>query len=183
MSSDTALDETMIGIVTLRELDAALKQFPVWVHPFAGLEFGRARRAYGQAHADGRIVLSSHFLGTSALADLEDTIRHELAHLIVGIRERHGPRWKAVARALGAVPRASGRSQAPDLHARMNDAPYTLVAIMMNGKEHELKPAFRRSRRFLEYRGDGGQSRYSVGGETVARFVYRKRATSRETAE
>jgi len=169
------LDKTVIGAVVLRELDRALALFPDWAHPFAGLSFNRARRCYGQAHHDGRIVLSTLFLGTAALADLEDTVRHELAHLIAGIEERHGPRWRAVARTLGAVPRAAGRSHSPELSARMDDAPWTLVAVLASGEECELKPAFRRDRRFMNYRLGAGNRRYRFAGEDVLCFRYRRR--------
>ncbi len=42
-----------------------------------------------------------------------DTILHEVAHVLcehlVDGRERHGPRWQLIARALGAQPNAAGR--------------------------------------------------------------------------
>lgn len=169
------LDRTVIGAVVLRELDRALALYPDWAHPFAGLSFNRARRCYGQAHRDGRMVLSTVFLGTTALEDLEDTVRHELAHLIAGIEARHGPRWRAVAKRLGAVPRASGRSQSAELNARMDDAPWTLVAVLASGEERELKPAFRRNRRFTEYRLGSGPQRYRCAGQDVLCFKYRRR--------
>lgn len=169
------LDQTIIGAVVLRELDRALALYPMWAHPFAGLAFNRARRCYGQAHRDGRMVLSTVFIGTAALEDLEDTVRHELAHLIVGVEERHGPRWRAVARKLGAVPRATGRSRSQDLSERMDDAPWTLVAILGSGEERELKPAFRRNRRLMDYRLSAGQQRYRCAGQDVLRFEYRRR--------
>lgn len=172
------LDETIIGAVVLRELDRALTLYPDWVHPFAGLSFNRARRCYGQAHRDGRMVLSTLFIGTGALGDLEDTVRHEFAHLIAGIEARHGPRWRAVAKKLGAVPRATGRSQSPELNARMDDAPWTLVATLVSGEERELKPAFRRDRRFADYRLGDGSQRYRCAGQDVLYFTYRRRLPS-----
>lgn len=174
-SAPPTLDRTLISAVVLRELDRALDAFPRWVHPFAGLSFNNARRSYGQAHRDGRMMISRLFLGTTALGDLEDTVRHEFAHLIVGIDQKHGPRWKRTALALGAVPRATGRSRAPDLQARMEDAPFTLVAVLASGEERALKPAFRRSRALIAYRDAGGGRRYFVAGEAVLRFCYRPR--------
>jgi predicted SprT family Zn-dependent metalloprotease len=42
-----------------------------------------------------------------------DTILHEVAHILTGAliakRENHGPKWRAIARALGASPAGSGR--------------------------------------------------------------------------
>jgi hypothetical protein len=173
-----ALDRAMIGVVVLREVQRALAMFPDWVHPFAGLELNRARRSFGQAHRNGRLVISRVFLGTRALEDLEDTVRHEIAHLIVGIDERHGRRWRAVARRLGAQPRASGRSRAEDLGRRMDDAPYTLVAVLESGAVHDLKPAYRRSRSYLDYRAGHGGREYRFRGERVSRFLYRPRSTA-----
>ncbi len=169
------LDETMIGVVVLREADQALELYPDWAHPFAGLSFNRARRCYGQAHRDGRIVISKVFIGTDALDDLEDTVRHELAHLIVGIDQRHGTAWRRVAKRLGAEPRARGRAVSPDLASRMDDAPFTLVAVLESGEERELKPAYRRSRRFTEYRHSPRGRSYAVAGQTVKRFYYAER--------
>ena len=171
--SDTGLTELMIQTVVLRELDHAMALFEAWAHTFAGLELSRrTRRSYGQAHSDGRLVLSAQFLGTSALADLEDTVRHELAHLIVGIGHRHGPVWKAVAKKLGATPRATGRAGDPSLQARMADAPYTLIAVLQNGRKREIKTVFRRSRRYQEYRYGRGGQRYRFEGEFVDHFRY-----------
>jgi hypothetical protein len=172
------LDRTMISVVVLREVDRALALFPDWTHPFAGLDLNRARRSFGQAHRDGRIVISSVFVGTGALEDLEDTVRHEIAHLIVGIDERHGPRWRRVAKRLGAVPRASGRSRARDLGERMDDAPWMLVAVLDSGAQHELKPAWRRSRSYLEYRAGRGGREYRYRGQRVSHFLYRCRSTA-----
>ncbi len=173
---DPLLDRTIISVVVLREVDRALTRYPEWVHPFAGLSFNRARRSYGQAHRDGRIVISTVFFGTSALDDLEDTVRHEIAHLIVGIDARHGPRWRRVARALGAVPRATGRSSCASLNARMDDAPYTLVAVLASGEECEVKSVYRRSRRYQDYRLGARGAHYRYRGESVLRFEFRERS-------
>jgi hypothetical protein len=167
------LTEAMIGTVVIREVDRALQGYPVWAHPFAGLEYTRARRLYGQARSDGRILISRQFLGTAALADLEDTVRHEIAHLIVGLGKRHGPQWKRVAASLGAQPRASGRSADAVLHRRISDAPLRLIAVLRDGTELEIKTAHRRHRGYLEYRYNRFGKRYRVAGQWVERFYYR----------
>lgn len=38
--------------------------------------------------------------------ELLDTIRHEAAHAVLGKNEGHGPKWKALAKRLGATPKA-----------------------------------------------------------------------------
>lgn len=169
---DDLLTENAIRHIVARERLRAEALFTDWEHPFRELSFNRARRSYGQAHRDGRMVLSRSFLGTTALADLEDTIRHELAHLIAGIRFKHGPRWRHVASTLGAIPRASGRSEDAELHEKMSHARFTLIAIMQNGEERTVRKVHRRSRRYAEYRlGRRGQ-RYHIKGDFVERFVY-----------
>lgn len=170
------LDRTLISAVVLRELDRALDRYPVWAHPFSGLVFSRARRSFGRAYRDGRIAISTVFVGTTALEDLEDTVRHELAHLIAGVDQQHGSRWRRVAKDLGAVPRATGRSRCETLHERMQHAPLTLVAVMASGAEVDIKPAFRRSGRYTQYRRSLFGRRYLVGEEVVDRFYYRSNA-------
>lgn len=175
------LTEGLIQVVVLRELDRAIARYPEWAHPFAGLEISRRmRRSFGQAHADGRLRISAQFLGTPALADLEDTVRHEFAHLVVGVREKHGPAWRRVARDLGAIPRATGRSRCDHLQGRMADGPFTLVAVMQSGEERVLRRVFRRSPRYRNYRFDRGGQRYRIGNEWVERFRYidHRRATA-----
>lgn len=172
MLTETALTEASIRNIFEYERSRASALFTHWEHPFSALSFNRAKRAYGHAHADGRIVLSNTFVGTSATADLQDTIRHELAHLIAGIRFKHGPRWQQVAQTLGARPRASGRSESSELQEKMSDAPFTLIAVMRDGEARTMRKVFRRARRYLDYRyGKRGQ-RYHIKGEFIERFEY-----------
>ncbi|GAB5412620.1 MAG: hypothetical protein Cons2KO_02230 [Congregibacter sp.] len=163
-----------IEAIVNAEHQRARELFPDWVHPFTHLKISRARRSYGHAHQDGHMAISDNFIGTTAREDLLDTIRHEFAHLIVGIRHKHGPRWRAAAASLGAIPKASGRSRGEDLHQRMNDAPLTLIAVMQSGEERVMKRVFRRSRRYLDYRYSVWGDRYHIDGEFIERFRYRE---------
>ena len=166
------LTEASIGELIEREYQRARELYPRWVHPFAGFSFSRSRRCYGQARHDGHMLISRSFLGTQAVADLEDTVRHEFAHLIAGIRARHGAPWRVIAQSLGARPRATGQSIDAGLNERMSDAPFTLLAVLQGGEERVLRKVFRRSRRYLDYRlGHRGQ-RYTVSGIAVERFRY-----------
>ncbi len=75
-----------------------------------GWSFGydRARRRLGACHpASRRITLSAARADELAEAEVEDTIRHEIAHAIDWERRgttNHDATWKAVARACGAWP-------------------------------------------------------------------------------
>lgn len=125
------------------------------------------------------MVLSESFVGTRARADLLDTLRHEYAHLIVGIHHKHNVRWRMAAASLGAKPKATASSTAEDLHERMSDAPFTLIAVMQNGEERVMKSAFRRSRRYQEYRLSAQRERYHIDGEFIERFRYVDRRQTR----
>lgn len=173
--SATLLSATAIEQLVQEELRRAQEQFTDWHHPFRELRFSHARRVLGQAHGDGTIKLSRLFIGTPAKKDLLDTIRHEFAHLIAGLRAGHGPRWKGVAQALGATPSSSGCSVCAALRERMDDAPFTLFAIMENGEEIALKPAWRRSRQYENYRFKTRGRQYFYQGQPVLAFRYRER--------
>lgn len=160
------------------ERQRAEAMFPRWKHPYRSVEFSRARRILGQAHHDGRVKLSMLFVGTEAQDDLIDTIRHELAHLIAGLPARHGPRWKNVAQALGATPRASGRALCDALSTRLDDAPFSLIAVMAGGEELVMKPAYRRSQQYLQYRYKAGHRDYFYRSEPVLYFRYVERKLS-----
>ncbi|MEL7302035.1 MAG: SprT-like domain-containing protein, partial [Pseudomonadota bacterium] len=88
----------------------------------------RARRRLGACHLSARrITLSAHLLPSLPPDEVEDTIRHEIAHAIDGERRgrtNHDGAWKAVARACGARPERTFRGDLPDDSA---EAPYSAV--------------------------------------------------------
>jgi predicted SprT family Zn-dependent metalloprotease len=88
-----------------------------------GWEFGfnRARRqmgrcAYPRAGRPGRIQLSVHYVQRNSLADIEETIRHEIAHALAGPTAGHGPAWKAMCAVTGAKPLRCGQADMPTGH-------------------------------------------------------------------
>ena len=54
---------------------------------------------------DDKTVKVSHWVFTDLNEEIEDTIRHEVAHAICGPGKGHGLTWKMKAKTLGAVPR------------------------------------------------------------------------------
>jgi predicted SprT family Zn-dependent metalloprotease len=68
--------------------------------------FDRAVRRAGACHYSRRqITLSRSITELNQWSDVEDTIRHEIAHALVGPRVRaHGPEWKTMAIKVGATP-------------------------------------------------------------------------------
>ena len=84
-----------------------------------GWSFGydRARRRLGACHpASRRITVSAVLAGDLSEAEVEDTIRHEIAHAIDWERRgttNHDATWKAVATACGASPSRTFRGDLP----------------------------------------------------------------------
>lgn len=81
--------------------------------------FGRGRRTLGTtrvAHGVhvGTVRLSRYLVTDGSDGLLLDTLRHEIAHAVAFVRHGrkalgHGPLWRAVAREVGAAPRATCR--------------------------------------------------------------------------
>src|SRR6516162_3752943 len=71
--------------------------------------FNRRKRRLGQCvfptkDRPGRIELSVHWVELAPPEDLEDTIRHEIAHALAGPLAMHGPVWIAMCKVTGARP-------------------------------------------------------------------------------
>src|SRR6266540_1073829 len=50
------------------------------------------------------ISLSKHYVTLLPAAEVRDVVLHEIAHAIAGAEAHHGPRWRIVARKVGATP-------------------------------------------------------------------------------
>lgn len=76
---------------------------------------GRAAGMYRVQRGARQIRYNPHIFAKFFTDSLTETVPHEVAHYVTdvlhGLRNvrPHGPEWRAVARALGASPRATGR--------------------------------------------------------------------------
>jgi predicted SprT family Zn-dependent metalloprotease len=61
-----------------------------------------------------RITLQSDYALHGPVADVVDTILHEIAHALVGKGHGHGPKWRAMARKIGAKPKSCKATKMPD---------------------------------------------------------------------
>ena len=95
--------------------------------------FDRARRRLGVCRpAAKRITLSAHLSQSLPLADVEDTVRHEIAHALDHEmnpnrrgRRAHDSVWKALARRCGAAPERCFTGDVPT----DPDAPYSAACL------------------------------------------------------
>ena len=78
------------------------------------LTFDRAKRRAGVCRPGQRTIgLSRPLTELHDVAQVRDTVLHEIAHALAGPRAGHGPRWREIAAAIGAVPQRCLPSDAP----------------------------------------------------------------------
>ncbi len=110
-----------------------------------GFAFDHAKRRLGSCrYAQRTLTLSAPLTRLNDEAVVRDTILHEIAHALTP-GAGHGPRWRTVARRLGAAARACVDSHG----VSVPPAPYALVC---DGCGVEL-PRYRRPRQRLVCRG------------------------------
>ena len=86
------------------------------------LKFGSARSQLGSYRAGKRngqeiriLTISMAMALLNSEEELRDTVKHEIAHAIAGVRAGHGPEWRTVARQIGANPvRTATRVHSPE---------------------------------------------------------------------
>lgn len=77
--------------------------------PEYSFKWNRRKKTYGLCSYRTKTIQLSTFLTKSCPEEqVRDTILHEIAHAIAGYEAGHGPKWKAVARQIGAAPKARG---------------------------------------------------------------------------
>ena len=118
----------------------------------------------GTADSKGVITISSNFIGTKEFDELQDTIRHELAHLYIGLHEGHNRWWKATARKFGAKPKSC---QAVSLEMKKNIYKYFLIAEMPDGELIPIRPGNNRMKKYTSR-----TQTFSVRGVKVKQFHY-----------
>ena len=153
-------------------LDELLQEVPLsaWQHPPQGIKPSKHKTKYGMADLAGWVHINQAFIGTECWDLLEATIRHELAHLCVGLQCGHDARFKAMERRFNAVFGAHLQTQAKQLHNAIGHR-YLLFAELVDGSEVLLKRVHRRHRKYSHYRPR--MFRYlTVGGQKVQRFRY-----------
>ena len=69
--------------------------------------FSPAESRLGECREREKVIrLSRRHAVNGDPREVRDTILHEIAHALAGAKARHGPAWKAVARRIGATPKA-----------------------------------------------------------------------------
>lgn len=78
-------------------------------------EFDNAKRRFGCCHWHQKLItLSREIVLRNGLEQVEDTIRHEIAHALCPAREWHGELWKQMCGKVGANPQRCYDSEVVD---------------------------------------------------------------------
>lgn len=123
-------------------------------------------RPFGKVNNKGVMYINSSYIGTEMYEDLIDTIKHELAHLIVGFQYDHGPVWKACCVEIGCAPVATRKLTNKDYIK--NNYNFVLMAEFVDGEVMRIKECMRRSSKYTNAKA--GQ--YRVRGKVVSKFYY-----------
>ncbi len=123
---------------------------------------------YGLATCKGMVLVGEILIGTHAIISLRNTLRHELAHLAVGLEHKHDRVFRRCAAAFNANLPVS-REEIKEIEANISYK-WKLIAHMKNGTIRDLGGVHRRTKVYLEYPRNG--RRMTVDGELVTRFEF-----------
>lgn len=151
-----------------RCLKKAKYSFPVerWAHPVPTLRLSSLARDYGQTETNGTVTISTAFIGTDSVAKLNETIVHELAHIIAGLQCHHNKDFQRIHSILMQGKKRAGAKQ---IQAVKDKAPfkYRLLAYTKDNRVLDLGGAYRRTQRYTGYTGN-----HSFRGVSVTRYEY-----------
>ena len=140
------------------------------------LAYTKAKTAYGFAAIDGRVLINHAFLGTRAFQQLDHTIRHEFAHLAVGLEAQHNLHFRRMERKFGVNKQVSDDEEVAQLREHLKPK-YTLFAQLITGEVVSLGGAHRRHKKYTQYR----RRRFrllTVDGVVVEHFYYQENSPS-----
>lgn len=153
----------------LDELQAVEPKNNWWVQPQA-LHVTKHKTKYGMADRDGVVYINQAFVGTSANNLLNATIRHELAHLCVGLQQGHNSIFKAKALEFKAQFGQHLKLESAQVHDSIGYK-YQLFATLENGGEILFRRVHRKHVKYSRYKA--GRFRYlTIKGIKVLSFRY-----------
>lgn len=141
------------------------------VQPHA-LQATNHKTKYGMADIHGVVFINQAFVGTTANNLLNVTIRHELAHLCVGLQQGHNSIFKAKAKQF----KAHFGKHLKQEYRQVLEAigyKYRLYASLDNGEELLIRRVHRKHAKYNRYKA--GRFRYlTIKGIKVTGFRYQE---------
>lgn len=126
---------------------------------------------YGECLPDGTVYVNQGFIGTEAINKLRETIRHELAHLAVGLSHGHDRHFRAMeARFCQGidVPEA----EVEQIKANINFK-WRVTAHLEDGTDFDLGGVHRRTKRYTDYPDPKRGAYMNINGTTITSFSFK----------
>lgn len=170
------ITEEYITNAYYRVLDEVSKVLPLakWHMQPVGIGFTTEKTKYGMATPDGMVLINRVFIDSTAHTKLEFTLRHEFAHLAVGLHNHHNRRFQRMERVFGVDPAIDLSEEIAEIQSRI-DFKYTVFAHLENGEVRNLGGVHRKTRTYTEY-PKGDHYTMSIEGVRVVRFEFRDNA-------
>ncbi len=155
--------------IILREL---LAQEPLshWSIKPQGLIKTSHKTKYGMADLKGYVHINHAFIDTTATQLLDATIRHEFAHLSVGLKHGHNQIFKAKAQQFKANFKHIDKSQHQQVSENIGHK-YELYAQFKDGSRVLLKKVQRKHKKYTHYRPTLFRH-LTIQGKKVISFIY-----------
>ncbi len=140
-----------------------------------GVKATTHKTKYGMADIEGWVYINQAFVGTTATRLLDATIRHELAHLCVGLQCGHNYKFKAKAKQFKADFGRNLKTESAQVHAAIGYK-YKLYATIEQNQDNPceeilFRRVHRKHHKYVNYKP--GRFRYlSIKGRKVLSFRY-----------
>lgn len=156
----------------LHEL-SAINALDEWSIKPQGLIKTNHKTKYGMADSSGFVHINQAFIGTTSYQLLQATLRHEFAHLCVGLEQKHNARFKTKERQFKANFRTIERSEHQQVLQNIGFK-YQLYASLKSGETVLLKQVQRKHQKYTHYKPT--LFRYlTIKGQKVLSFHYVER--------
>ncbi len=141
-----------------------------WVIKPKSWRLSQAKTKYGMADAEGVIHINHNFLRTHFHQLLNAVLRHEFAHLCIGLQHGHNKRFKQCERLFDARFNVTAKQQAREF-GKLISYKYLLQAELISGEMITLKKVHRRHRNYLNYQYSRYKT-YFYRHQPIKRFKY-----------
>lgn len=129
-----------------------------------------AKTKYGMVDHQGIIHINQNFLATGFWDLLEAVLRHEFAHLCVGLSQGHNRRFKQCEKLFKGYFNADARRQATAYGSRIHYN-YRLMAELVDGQCLEIKKTHRKHHKYTNYPHQNRVT-YFYQQQRIKRFYY-----------
>lgn len=145
----------------LRELQSVLPLHKWAVQP-KEIRLTTKKSVYGEATKEGVVLINKAFIGTDYIKKLDYTLRHEFAHLAVGLQAHHNKLFRRYEYAFG-VKNTLPQSELDKIKINISFK-YHVIAHLKNGKQVDIGGVHKKTKKWSEYHKS---SKYTMSIEGV----------------